>query len=98
MLVSIPQPGEADRSTMGSTNTPVSAEVDEDCEADTAGEFNQQLAVTGHDDFRQPTRGVATSASVTGHGFWPVRVFNSVTTGRSFVDDVARGSAPHRPW
>ncbi len=50
----------------------------------------------GPDDDQPPAAGSAAAASVTG-GNWPVWEFNSFTTRRSFIDDMASRNEPYRP-
>ena len=49
---------------------------------------DQKLSVSGHDD-DHPAPSHAAAAAVTGRVFWPAWESNSLSTQRSFIDDVA---------
>lgn len=87
---------------------PRSADDDEQCEAlpDLLGDnrdtditdlFGQKFLVSGHDDDHPPATSHAAAAPVTGRVFWPAWESNSLSTQRSFIDDMASQNQPHRP-
>jgi len=66
-------------------------------DADTADLFDQKLSVSGQDD-DHPTAARHTAArSVTGCFFWSAWQSASITTRRSFVEDMASPNQPYRP-
>jgi hypothetical protein len=66
-------------------------------DADTADLFDQKLSVSGQDD-DHPTAAAHTAArSVIGHVFWSAWQSASITTQRSFVEDMASPNRPYRP-
>lgn len=65
-------------------------------DTDIAGLFDQELSVSGHDG-DHPATSHALGRPVTGRVFWPAWESNSLSTQRSFIDDMASQNQPHRP-
>lgn len=65
-------------------------------DTDIADPSDQKLSVSGHDD-DHPATSHSGAAPVTGGVFWPAWESNSLSTQRSFTDDMASQNQPHRP-
>lgn len=72
-------------------------QLGENQDADAADLLDQKLSVSGQDDDDPPAAGRAVATLVTGRVFWPAWESNSLTTQRSFVDDMASRNKPYRP-
>jgi hypothetical protein len=64
-------------------------ELGENRDADAGDLVDQKLSVSGQDDDHPPAAGHAVAALATGRVFWPAWESDSLTTQRSFVDDMA---------
>ncbi len=65
-------------------------------DTDIADLFDQKLSVSGHDD-DHPATSHDLGRPVTDRVFWPAWESNSLSTQRSFIDDMASQNQPHRP-
>lgn len=70
---------------------PAPVELGENRDADAGDVLDQQLSVSGDDDDHPPAAGRAAAL------VWPVWEPQSLTTRRSFVDDMASRNGPYRP-
>jgi hypothetical protein len=71
--------------------------LDDNPDADATDLFDQKLSAPGQDDDHPSAADRAVVALVTGRVVWPALESDSLTTQRSFVDDMASLNEPYRP-
>jgi hypothetical protein len=69
----------------------------ENQDGDVGGLLDQKLLVFGHDEDHPPAAGRAAAALVTSSVDRPTWESNSLTTQRSFIDDMASQNQAYRP-